>query len=193
MGEPRMGCASWPAQPASFISSSSLSKRWTPSSRATARRYGRSRPSRKPFEDDVFASVQSSVKRHFPRGAPMLGDVRWMSRARTRLWGFFRYQDKHLALSPLLSSPDVPRFAVEFVMFHELLHADMPSAGHNPDFRERERRFMASPLAIEEAKALGIVPTPGSPPDYWRVRAEMFLDTFERYFAWREPGTAMEF
>ena len=92
---------------------------------------------------------------------------------------------------PLLSSPDVPRFVVEFVLFHELLHGDMPSAGHNADFRARERQFLASPPAIEEAKALGITPGAGSPPDFWRVRAEMFLDTFERYFQWKQPGTWM--
>lgn len=132
-----------------------------------------------------------SVKRHFPGGAPTLGELRWMDRARTRLWGFFRSQDKHVALNPLLSSPDVPRFVTEFVLFHELLHGDMPSAGHNPDFRARERQFQASPAAVEEARALGIIQGAGSPPDFWRVRAEMFLDTFERYFQWKQPGTGM--
>lgn len=132
-----------------------------------------------------------AVKRHFPAGAPMVGELRWMTRARTRLWGFFRYQDKHLAVNPLLDSPDVPRFVAEFVLFHELLHGDMPSAGHNPDFRARERQFLASPHAIEEAKAIGIAPGTGSPPDFWRVKAEQFLDTFERYFEWKQPGARM--
>ena len=68
----------------------------------------------------------------------------------------------------------------------------MPSSGHNPDFRERERKFLASPPAVEEAAALGIAPSGGSPADFWRVRAEMFLDTFERYFEWKAPGSAME-
>lgn len=129
-----------------------------------------------------------SAKRHFPGGAPMIGELRWMASASKKLWGFFRYQDKHLALNPLLNSPDVPRFVTEFVLFHELLHGDMPSAGHNPDFRARERQFVPSPRAAEEAKSIGISPGPGSPSDFWRVRAEMFLDTFERYFEWKRPG-----
>lgn len=132
------------------------------------------------------------VKRHFPSGAPMIGELRWMSRASKRTWGFFRYQDKCIALNPLLDSPDVPRFVVEFLLYHELLHGDMPSAGHNADFRARERNFVASPKAVEEARALGVVPGTASAVDYWRVRAEMFLDTFERYFQWKRPGTSME-
>ena len=115
-----------------------------------------------------------------------------MERASKRLWGFFRYQDKCVCLNPLLDSPDVPRFVVEFVLYHELLHADMPSAGHSADFRARERNFSASPVAVAEAKTLGLVPGPGSAVDYWRVRAEMFLDTFERYFQWKKPGSSME-
>lgn len=137
---------------------------------------------------ELMAAV-IAVKRHFPNGAPMLGELRWMAQARTRLWGFFRYEDKCVALNPLLDSPDVPRFVVEFVLFHELLHADAPSAGHNADFRARERQFLASPGAREEAQALGFSPGPSAAVDYWRVRAEMFLDTFERYFQWKQPGT----
>ncbi len=133
-----------------------------------------------------------AAKRHFPQGPPAVGVLRWMERAETRLWGFYRHHDKQVALNPLLNSPDVPRFVTEFVLFHELLHGDMPSAGHNPGFRERERKFVASPAAVEEAAAIGIEPKAGSPSDFWRVRAEMFLDTFERYFEWKTPGSAME-
>jgi hypothetical protein len=91
---------------------------------------------------ELLAAV-IAVKRHFPAGAPMLGELRWMNRTSKRLWGFFRFQDKCVALNPLLDSPDVPRFVVEFVLYHELLHGDMPSAGHNPDFRARERESQA--------------------------------------------------
>jgi hypothetical protein len=136
---------------------------------------------------ELLAAVLEQ-KRHFPSGAPMLGTLRWMERANQRLWGFFRYEDKCLALNPILDSPDVPRFVVELVMFHELLHADMPSAGHNASFRARERGFVPSATAIEEARALGLVPSSASAVDFWRVRAEMFLDTFERYFEWKRPS-----
>ena len=68
----------------------------------------------------------------------------------------------------------------------------MPSAGHNADFRARERNFVASPAAVDEARALGIEPAAGSAPDFWRVRAERFLDTSERSFEWKRPGSTMD-
>jgi superfamily II DNA or RNA helicase len=139
---------------------------------------------------ELFEAV-TAVKRHFPTGVPTVGELRWMETVQPR-WGFFRFADKHVAMSPLLDSPDVPRFVVEFVLFHELLHADLPSSGHDATFKDRERKFQASPQAVEEAAALGVTPSQGSPRDFWRVRAEMFLDTFQRYFAWKKPGTTME-
>lgn len=129
------------------------------------------------------------VKRHFPNGAPLVADIQWSKQPLKRLWGWFRYSDKTLTVNCVLNSPDIPRFVVEFLMFHELLHADMPSAGHNRDFRARERGFQPSPEAIEEAAARGI--KPAAVPDFWRVRADMFLDTFQRYYSHKRPGTAM--
>ena len=54
-----------------------------------------------------------------------------------------------------------------------------------------EQRRGRAPAWIAAA-AIGIEPKAGSPSDFWRVRAEMFLDTFERYFEWKTPGSAME-
>ena len=133
-----------------------------------------------------------SVKKHFPNGAPLVGDLRWSTRATSSLWGFCRYSDKSITLNCVLNSPDVPHFAVEFLMFHEMLHADMPSAGHNRDFRGRERSYAPSVEALEDATKRGVKPGRNAGPDFWRVRAEMFFDTFERYYADKKPGTAMD-
>jgi superfamily II DNA or RNA helicase len=133
-----------------------------------------------------------SVKKHFPTGSPLLGDIRWSTRATSNLWGFCRYSDKSVTLNCVLNSPDVPLFVVEFLMFHEMLHADMPSAGHNRDFRARERSYAPSVEAREDATKRGIKPGPNAGPDFWRVRADMFLDTFERYYAHKKPGTRMD-
>lgn len=132
------------------------------------------------------------TKRHFPAGAPLVGDLRWSKRPNPRLWGFFRYSDKSITLNCVLDSPDVPLFVVEFLMFHEMLHGDMPSAGHNADFRERERAFSPSAAAVEDAAKRGIKPGANASPDFWRVRADRFFDTFERYYAHKRPGTKME-
>ena len=75
---------------------------------------------------------------------------------------------------------DLNALAAESTFVHELLHADMPSAGHNGDFRRREHRFVPSEAAATEARAKGF--TPGDGPEAWRVLADQFLDTITRYF-----------
>jgi hypothetical protein len=102
------------------------------------------------------------------------------------LWGFYQFTNKSIVINPELNSPDVPRYVLEFLLFHELLHAAMPSAGHNRDFRARERLFSPSPQAVADAQERGHVP--GASIDAWRVLAEQFLDTFQEYFALRDPG-----
>ncbi len=128
--------------------------------------------------------VVLSQKIHFPKGAPVLHDLSWSKRPVRTYFGCYRQSDKCIVLNSLLNSPDIPRFVLEFLLYHELLHADMPSAGHNAEFRERERRFVPSPTAVEGARAKGILP--GSTPDAWRVQGDIFLDTLERHF--RMPG-----
>lgn len=133
-----------------------------------------------------------SVKKHFPNGAPLVGDLRWTARPNPRLWGFCRYSDKSININCVLDSPDIPYFALEFLVFHEMLHADMPSAGHNRDFRARERSYTPSAEAIEDAERRGIRPGPNAGPQYWYVSADRFLMTFDRYYLHKRPGTTME-
>lgn len=132
-----------------------------------------------------------SVKRNFANGSPLLGDLRWSKRSSPNLWGFFRYSDKSVTINRVLNSPDVPLFVLEFLMFHEMLHADLPSAGHNRDFRQRERAYSPSLEALDDARKRGIKPGRNATPDFWRVRADMFFDTFQRYFTHDAPGIQM--
>jgi ATP-dependent helicase IRC3 len=133
-----------------------------------------------------------SVKKHFPSGAPLVGDLRWSTQPNPRLWGFCRYSDKSITINCVLDSPDIPYFVLEYLMFHEMLHADMPSAGHNRDFRARERSYAPSPEAIEDAEKRGIKPGPKAGPLFWYVSADRFLGTFDRYYQHKKPGTTME-
>lgn len=122
--------------------------------------------------------------RHFPDGPPVIRELRYAPKPMTNLWGFFQYANKAVVINPELNSPDVPRYVMEFLLFHELLHADMPSAGHNRDYRARERLFTPSAEAVADAEERGHVV--GASKDAWRVLAEQFLDTFQEYFALRE-------
>ena len=131
--------------------------------------------------------VVVSQPRHFAGGAPLVKELRYADKTMTRYWGFYQIGTREVVINPELNSPDVPRYVMEFLLYHELLHADMPSAGHNPDYRHREYLFTPSPAAREDAERRGHVP--GTTKDAWRVLADQFLGTFEEYFSLRAPGT----
>jgi hypothetical protein len=62
--------------------------------------------------------------------------------------GSYSYEDNLIRVHRLLDQPGIPRYVVEAVVYHELLHADMPPVVqngrrlfHTPEFRRRERQF----------------------------------------------------
>lgn len=62
--------------------------------------------------------------------------------------GSYSYEDRLIRLHRVLDQPGIPRYVVEAVIFHELLHADMPPVVrggrryfHTPEFRRREREY----------------------------------------------------
>ncbi len=62
--------------------------------------------------------------------------------------GVYDHKAREIRIHPALDRPDVPRFFVEFIVFHEMLHQLFPSGRdtgrhiHHPRaFRERERTF----------------------------------------------------
>lgn len=112
---------------------------------------------------------------HFPKGVPTVKDIAYMEKPSHTHYGFFRYSDCVVRINPALNSPEVPRFVMEYLVYHEVLHADMPSAGHDRNFRDRERRFTPTDDAVAEARERGFVP-----PDTlegWRLLGDQFLDT----------------
>lgn len=67
---------------------------------------------------------------------------------RTIQLGSYSYEDKLIRLHRLLDNPRVPRYVVEAVVYHELLHAALPPVVkngrrhvHTPEFHRRERLF----------------------------------------------------
>lgn len=62
--------------------------------------------------------------------------------------GVYDHKAREIRIHPALDRPDVPRFFVEFIVFHEMLHQLFPSARdtgrnvHHPRaFRDRERAW----------------------------------------------------
>jgi hypothetical protein len=62
--------------------------------------------------------------------------------------GSYSYEDRLIRVHRVLDHPEVPRYVVEAVVYHEMLHADMPPEVrggkrlfHTSEFRRRERLY----------------------------------------------------
>lgn len=69
-------------------------------------------------------------------------------RTSTLQLGSYSYEDRLIRVHRVLDDPEVPRYVIEAVVYHELLHADMPPEVvngrrhfHTPEFRRRERLY----------------------------------------------------
>lgn len=96
---------------------------------------------------DLEAMFAELNGRYFDGGLerPRLG---WTLRDGWRTHGHYDSAHDSIALSRTLDDERVPRFVVEFVLFHEMLHVAIPSQvrdgkrfHHTPEFRSAEARF----------------------------------------------------
>jgi len=76
---------------------------------------------------------------------PRLG---WSKRAWTSQFGCFDHSLDQIVMNRRLDSPDVPAYAVEFILYHEMLHVKHPLRAapcglqaHSPEFRAEEKLF----------------------------------------------------
>jgi hypothetical protein len=72
----------------------------------------------------------------------------WSSRKTYRILGHHDAAHEHVAISRSLDSVDVPRYVVEYVVFHEMLHIAHPTQhingrryNHTAAFKRDERKF----------------------------------------------------
>lgn len=72
----------------------------------------------------------------------------WSARKTYRILGHHDSTHDTIVVSKSLDSADVPRYIVEYIVFHEMLHIHHPTVHHNgrrynhtPAFRRDERRF----------------------------------------------------
>jgi len=77
---------------------------------------------------------------------PALG---WSRRPSRTLLGHYDPSHNAIILSKLLDAPSVPQLAVEYVLFHEMLHLRYPvehrgarRCVHTPEFKQAEREFV---------------------------------------------------
>lgn len=89
---------------------------------------------------DLAGLYKKVVSERFKGKLNPPSSIRWSERPMKNCWGFFRFNDRAVIINPLLNSPDVPQEVLEFVIYHELLHADM-NIRHTKDFYIREHLF----------------------------------------------------
>lgn len=71
------------------------------------------------------------------------------TRFRSITFGTYDKQRRQIRINPLLDTPDVPLYFLEFIIYHEMLHALIPTqintrgrcSIHSREFREQEERF----------------------------------------------------
>jgi hypothetical protein len=91
-------------------------------------------------------------------GRPQLGWSRGVSR---RMLGHFDPSHNAIVISRIFDRPDVPPLALEYVMFHEMLHLRYPvehsgtrRCVHTPEFKAEEKKFPRFKEAKELLKKL---------------------------------------
>ena len=74
--------------------------------------------------------------------------IGWSNRSWRRQFGCYDPGPNHILLNRRMDRPSVPQFAVEYVLFHEMLHVKHPTrrsgcslVSHSREFREEEKRF----------------------------------------------------
>jgi hypothetical protein len=81
-------------------------------------------------------------------GALQRPHIGWSNRSWRRQFGCYDPGPNHILLNRRMDRPGVPQFAVEYVLFHEMLHVKHPTrrsgcslVSHSREFREEEKRF----------------------------------------------------
>jgi predicted metal-dependent hydrolase len=87
--------------------------------------------------------------------------IGWSHQYATRILGHYDSGHKTIIISRKLDSPSVPRYLVEYVVYHEMLHIRIPverrgqrRVVHSREFREAEKKFPQYEAACRQLKHL---------------------------------------
>jgi hypothetical protein len=106
---------------------------------------------------EIFHSLNQRFFRN-QISAPRLG---WSRRNSHRTLGHYDSGHQTIVVSRKLDSPAVPRYLVEYVVYHEMLHVRFPverrghrRVVHSREFREAEKQFPEYELACRQIRHL---------------------------------------
>lgn len=118
----------------------------------------RSHPPQEAHSQNLLSTLFDELNDRFFNAALHKPRLIWSQRRAYRHLGRYNFQHDTIALSPTLKDPKTPRVALEFVLFHEMLHILHGVKHHNgrahvhtPAFKKDEDRF---PNRIEIEKVL---------------------------------------
>lgn len=108
--------------------------------------------------DEVFESLNTRFF-HGLLGRPVLT---WSEHTARRLLGHYDAAHNTIMVSRIFDRPGTPRYAIEYLMYHEMLHLKHPVSVrrgrrcvHGPAFQEEEKRFPEIDAARNFLKRLG--------------------------------------
>jgi predicted metal-dependent hydrolase len=88
------------------------------------------------------------LNRHYFEGKLQRPHIGWSTRSWRRQFGCYDPGPNQIVLNRRMDRPGVPRFVVEYVLYHEMLHVKHPTrrsgcslVSHSPEFRAEEKRF----------------------------------------------------
>lgn len=94
--------------------------------------------------EEIFDNLN---QRYF-RGSLARPRLSWSARRTRIVLGHHDQAHGAIVISRTLDSPNIPRFVIEYVLYHEMLHLKYPPKDdgsrtlyHSPEFRREERRF----------------------------------------------------
>jgi hypothetical protein len=101
------------------------------------------------------------INLHYFNGLMARPDLRWSARPSRTTLGHYDPSHHMIVLSKALDQPHVARLAVEYVMFHEMLHLRYPvehrgarRCVHTPEFKQAEKQFIGLKEAKEHLKRI---------------------------------------
>lgn len=116
----------------------------------------------------------------FSRGVPEYNDVKF-SKREVSYFGTFHNKTGNIIINKKLNSKEIPLFVLEYVIYKQLLDADMRKTFAREKYNERLKNFCPSGVALVEASVKGYENTE-SIEYYWYAVSSQFLHTLHRIY-----------
>jgi len=95
-----------------------------------------------------LSTLFEQLNRQYFDGKLQRPHIGWSTRTWRRQFGCYDPGPNQIVLNRRMDRPGVPKFVVEYVLYHEMLHVKHPTRrsgcsllSHSPEFRAEEKRF----------------------------------------------------